>query len=627
METTTSNKTELEEVKSNNTELEEVKSNKTELEEVKSETPRGNWDHPIEFILSCLGLCVGIGNVWRFPYLCFKNGGAVFLIPYCTMLFLACLPIFFMELVIGQYSSLGPVKVFASMAPISSGIGPANVIISTLYSIYYNLVLTWTLFYLFASFSKVLPWSHCGNDFNSQECYTKATSDMCRNQSSYYYNNTCESPENFCALGNLVLHNETHCEDITGEKIAIENAVPRMTSEEDYFENGMFGSTGHNWEDLGGIRWELVGCLALSWIIVAICLSKGIKSSGKVVYFTALFPYVILTILLVRGLTLDGAYKGLEFYLLKPNMTKLYEPEVWMDAASQIFYSTGVAFGALVTLASYNKFHNNCMNDAIIVVLSNSITSLFSGLVIFSMLGFLANELEVEVKDVVSSGTGLAFIVYPAIVSRMPAPQFWAVMFFTMLFTLGLDSMFASVETVTTALLDNFPSLRNHKTVTVFLSCTFMFLIGISMCLEGGIYVFTLFDNYACVMSLVIVGIIEVITIQHIFGFNNFMILVKKEIGIKMPKLLELYWKITMCAITPVSLFLILIFSLWTITPASIGSYIFPNYIQVIAWLLVASSVGLIPLIGLYASFTTKGSMFKPTADFCPAIVRDAKGK
>ena len=80
-------------------------------------------------------------------------------------------------------------------------------------------------------------------------------------------------------------------------------------------------------EDLGGLRLELVFCLALAWTIVFTALLKGVKSFGKAVYFTALFPYLILTILLCRGLGLPGAVEGILFYI-KPRWEKLWEVQV-----------------------------------------------------------------------------------------------------------------------------------------------------------------------------------------------------------------------------------------------------------------------------------------------------------
>lgn len=70
----------------------------------------------------------------------------------------------------------------------------------------------------------------------------------------------------------------------------------------------------------------------------------------------------------------------------------------------------------------------------------NIATSFFAGLVIFSIIGFLAHELNVEVKKVVDHGAGLAFIVYPEVVTRLPVAPVWSVLFFVMLLTLGLDS-------------------------------------------------------------------------------------------------------------------------------------------------------------------------------------------
>ena len=78
----------------------------------------------------------------------------------------------------------------------------------------------------------------------------------------------------------------------------------------------------------------------------------------QVVYFTATFPYLVITILLIKGLTLPGALKGIQFYLI-PDWQKVADPGVWKDAAVQIFYSLSIASGGLITLASYNKFDNN----------------------------------------------------------------------------------------------------------------------------------------------------------------------------------------------------------------------------------------------------------------------------
>ncbi len=79
--------------------------------------------------------------------------------------------------------------------------------------------------------------------------------------------------------------------------------------------------------DVGDMQWELVGALAISYALVFLCIFKGVQSSGKVVWFTATSPFVMLAILLVRGVTLPGAGQGLLYYIT-PDFTRLKDSQV-----------------------------------------------------------------------------------------------------------------------------------------------------------------------------------------------------------------------------------------------------------------------------------------------------------
>ena len=120
-----------------------------------------------------------------------------------------------------------------------------------------------------------------------------------------------------------------------------------------------------------------------------------------------------------------------------------------------------------------------------IVSIINCSTSVFAGFVIFSVLGFMAHVSGKEVKDVATSGPGLAFVVYPEGIAQMPISPFWAVMFFFMLLTLGLDTQFAMFEAVVTGLVDEYPRvLKKRKELFIAFLCFLCFLLGIPMVMQ-----------------------------------------------------------------------------------------------------------------------------------------------
>jgi len=244
----------------------------------------------------------------------------------------------------------------------------------------------------------------------------------------------------------------------------------------------------------------------------------------------------------------------------------------------------------------------------------------------------MAHQADLPVKDVIQGGTGLAFIAYPEAVTQMPVPPVWSFLFFTMLITLGLDSQFTMVETITTAVMDQWPQTRVHKGKVVIGACVLGFLLGLSCCTKGGIFMFSLIDSYASSWGLLICAITEVVLVMWIYGFKRFFKNIE-EMGIKIPIVLKGYWTIMWVIITPLILLLVLIMTFVQYSPASAPSYtqekyIFPGKIQAMGWLMALAPVAFIIIGAVYAWVkryqsgrpTDLRSMISPNDKWCSAV-------
>ncbi|XP_073681275.1 sodium-dependent proline transporter [Garra rufa] len=520
--------------------------------------PREQWGGKYEFLLSCIGYCVGLGNVWRFPYLCYRNGGGVFLIPYFIMLFFTGMPLFLMELSLGQYGAAGPITVW-KCCPLLKGIGIGMLCVSTLVCLYYNVIIAWTFYYLGSSFQSPLPWS-------------------------------CDALQNIAFCGNKTNVTQSPSEVFWNEKVL-----------------GVVNSKGLH--DPGPVRWPLALCLLAAWVVIFLCMLKGIRSSGKVVYVTATFPYFVLVVLIIRGATLEGSLNGVAFYLT-PNWVHLANAQVWNDAASQIFYSLGIGVGGLLSMASYNKFDNNVIRDTIVITIGNCGTSFFAGFAIFSILGHMAWRKGVPVGEVADSGPGLAFVAYPEALALLPGSVFWSILFFLMLFMLGVDTLFGNMEGICTAVLDEFPQLRSnlkHKTLFLALLCFSFYLMGLLLITDGGIYWFTLIDSFSTSFGLIIITLFMCIGISFFYGVNQFCQDIVDMICRCPPWCTKLLWYFKACWVvfTPFLLTFILtyIFIEMYRTPLRYGTYVYPTWgkalgvcmgafccLQILIWAIVAVS-------------------------------------
>ena len=491
---------------------------KKKEDEEEEAPPRERWGNHLEFLLASIGLAVGTGNVWRFPYLAQKNGGGAFLLPYFIMLLVEGLPLFYLELALGQRMQLGFLKIWTGIRPWFRGIGIGQLIVSFQMTAYFPMVMCWCMYYFYLSFQSPLPWTEC------------ASNDTCcpEDNSKYFW------------------------------------YVSTLQATSDIGDNGGFVT-------------PISICWVIGWCFTYLCLFKGIKSSGKAAYFTATFPYLVLICLFFRGVTLEGAWLGIKV-LFTPDFARLLDPIVWMDAAGQIFYSLSVGFGALICFGSYNPVKNNCSRDALVISLINCGTSVFAGVVVYSVLGFREATLGIPVADV-EGGPGLAFIAYTTAVAQMPLPQLWSAMFFFMMVLLAVDSEFGTIEACIGPLQD-YPLFRKvRKEVLCLIVCVMLCLLGLPMCTRAGLYIFTLWDTFSVAIPLLFIGVAQCIAVAWFYDLDRFCADIEYMTG--SPP--HLYWRICWKWLSPALISVILLASVvkQCLTPATYSAYVgcelFPN--------------------------------------------------
>ncbi|XP_071146630.1 sodium- and chloride-dependent neutral and basic amino acid transporter B(0+)-like [Mytilus edulis] len=584
----------------------------------KDTEDRGQWGSKWEFILSCIGLSVGLGNVWRFPYLAYENGGAAFLIAYLVLQFLIGKPMYFMELVMGQFSGLGPTGVW-KMNPSAKGIGISMALISLVVAIYYNVIMAYTLIYFFSSMQKTLPWTVCEDEWLPLGCVEQSTQklDYCSMNITQLLtdNKACRC---FLNMTDSILSDQGfNCTNVT-----YQGDVPVPVAQL-YFDKTVINKADDFYPDTGNPQWKLALCLLLSWIVVVLCLVRGIKSSGKVVYFTATFPYVILLILLIRGATLDGAIDGVKYFLI-PEWSKLADLKVWVAAAGQMFFSLSVSFGGIIMFGSYNKFSNNVYGDALLIAVMDLVTSIIAGFVIFTTFGALAKKTGLEVSEVARGGYGLAFVAYPEALSNLPLPQLWSVLFFFMLFTLGLDSEFALLETVLTCIQDEFPKLRKYKShmcIGLGVICFFMALPCVT---PTGDYIVGLMDSYGADFSVLCVATCECVSVLWVYGVTRFIKDIEFMLG-KTPAPTT-YWLFCWVLASPLLIGGLFAYRLIEYVPPKVKDGVFfPEFAQIIGWCVTAIVLCPIPLYFVYKFIITPGKVTErlrivttPAADWGP---------
>ncbi|KAL9921351.1 sodium-dependent nutrient amino acid transporter 1-like isoform X2 [Glossina fuscipes] len=551
---------------------------------------RDTWGKGVEFLMSCIAMSVGLGNVWRFPFTALDNGGGAFLIPYLVVLFLVGKPIYYLEMIIGQFSSRGSVKVF-DLCPAMRGIGMGQAFMVYLLGTYYEAICSLVINYLVQSFRNPLPWAYCKEAWN------------------------------FNCINSAVTKREQANLTKLWQRMRSDDDNRTISSSELYFINEILKEKDNIDDGIGAPNWQLVIGLFASWLCVFSVIIRGVKSSGKASYFLAIFPYIIMAVLLGRALTLPGSVDGI-LYFIKPQWSKILDPKVWYAAVTQCFYSLSVCFGNIIMYASYNKFGHNVHRDATIVTGLDTCTSLLAGFTIFGILGHLAHEIGTDdIGSVVKGGAGLAFISYPDAIAKFEnLPQIFSVLFFLMLFVLGIGSNIAMTSCTVTAIRDNFPNVKQWQCALGI--AVVSFCIGLAYITPGGQFILTLVDYFGASMIALVLGIFELYVLGWVYGVDRLC----KDAEFMMGRKVGLYWRWCWSVITPLIMTIILIYFLSTYTPLTYNNVSYPNWAYALGWTITAVGVLQLPLWLIVAVIRDPGvtwrekfiGAFKPKHDWGP---------
>jgi len=415
-----------------------------------AEVTRDRWTGRVPFIFAAIGSAIGLGNVWRFPYMAYEYGGGTFLIPYIIGLIVLGIPWMMMEFGMGRYFQRGAPGVFAGIGRKLEWLGWWPVFVAFLIVTYYTVIIAWSLQYAIASATVAWGIGEAG----------------AAGAGDYFFGTVLQLSDG-----------------------------PGM---------------------LGAPVWSILGLLAVVWVVLFLIMHRGARVIGKVSIWLVCIPWVLLAVLVIRGLTLPGAVDGLNYYLT-PDFAVLSGVGVWYAAFSQIAFTLSLGMAGMFAYGSFIAKKADVTNNAFITSFSDAATAFLAGFAVFSTVGFIMQALNIPVGEVSASGLGLAFVTFPVGISMMPgANAFVGILFFLCLFFLGTTSAyFLAYGGVAAPLMDKFGLSRIKASAIV---CIAAFIVGILYTTKGGLYWLDIVDRTVCFYGLLITGALACLVVGWGFG-------------------------------------------------------------------------------------------------------------
>ncbi|MCJ8304630.1 sodium-dependent transporter [Shewanella sp.] len=488
---------------------------------------REQWNSRVGFILAAVGSAIGLGNIWRFPYMAYENGGGAFFIAYLFAMISAGIPFMIMEFSLGHKLRGAAPKVFAKLGH-NYGLrlewlGWFQVFIAAIIAIYYVAIIGWAISFLGFSFTQ--SWGADTNAFFFKE----------------YLQLEDNSPTR---LGQFQLH----------------IAIP----------------------------------MAIAWSITSLAIFTGVRG-GIERASKIMMPLLFIMVLTLIGriIMLPGALEGLN-YLFEPDFSKIFDAKVWSAAYGQIFFTLSVGFAIMLAYSSYLPEKSDISNNAFMTVLINCGFSIMSGIMIFGVLGYMAQEQGKELTEVVSSGVGLAFVTIPAAINLLPAPYIFGPLFFLALVVAGLSSHISIIEAVTSAVMDKLHLARKQATLLV---CGTGFLASMAFATNGGLLLLDLVDYFINNVALLFSCFVELIILAWLFKIADIRDYANRLSEFTVGRWFDLCLRF----ISPAMLAIILVKNLINTVTEGYGGYPIADQL-ILGWGLIAAMLLLSLIINLLTS-------------------------
>lgn len=326
--------------------------------------------------------------------------------------------------------------------------------------------------------------------------------------------------------------------------------------------------------------------LALLWIFVLVIMARGLTGGVELANKIFLPLLVVLFIsLVVRALFLPGAIDGLNAFFT-PNWSSLSTPHVWLSAFAQIFYSLSVAFGIMLTYASYLRPRSNLTGTGLVAGFANSSFEILAGIGVFAALGFMAHTQGVQVSELEGlTGPILSFVTFPQIISMMPGGPLFGILFFTSLVLAGITSLLSLLQVVSGGLQDKFgmSPVKAALVMGVPAMLVSLGLFGTQSGLNALDVVDTFINNIGVVSSAIAMTVLAAVAGPRLKGLRRHLNSVS---SIRVPRA----WDLLVGVVVPAVLAFMLVSAILSYIEKAYGGYEF-SYVNVFGWGCVALCV------------------------------------